>query len=148
VVRLPFLSDGSLGEPELYAEGLTLADGLAFDRAGNLLVVGFGMLWVVNRAGEVEVLSEDPLLDWPANLAFGQGPGFSNRDVYLANFGQMFGNGTDVVRFRYSNPGAPLASAVRSQGRCSQAGILPKRAPLGGGRIRCASAITRRLPRR
>jgi sugar lactone lactonase YvrE len=148
VVRLELRADGSLGAPELYAEGLTLADGIAFDRAGNLLVVGFGMLWVVDRSGAVEVLAEDPLLDFPANLAFGQGPGFRSRDVYLANFGNMFGNGTDVVRFRYSNPGAPLASSAGARAGCSQVGVLPNRVPLGGGPIRCPSPNVRRLPRR
>src|SRR4029078_5767763 len=83
VVRLELEPDGSLGEPELYAEGLTLADGIGFDSAGNLLLVGVGVLWGVDRSGNVAVLSEDPLLDFPSNLAFGQGPGFNRRDVYL-----------------------------------------------------------------
>jgi sugar lactone lactonase YvrE len=148
VVRLELRPDGSLGEPELYATGLTLVDGLAFDRLGNLLVVGFGMLWVVDRSGAVAELTEDPLLDFPANLAFGQGRGFSNRDVYLANFGQMFGNGTDVVRFRYSNPGAPLASGARALTGCSPSGVVARRPPAGGGPIRCAPALNRGLPRR
>jgi sugar lactone lactonase YvrE len=145
VVRLELRPNGSLGEPELFAEGLTLADGLAFDSAGKLLVVGFGMLWVVDRTGNVQVLSDDPLLDFPANLAFGQGWGFNRRDVYLANFGDMFGNGTDVVRFRYSTTGAPLASGAGSRfARCTPPGILP-RAPLAGGQVRCFPAITRRV---
>jgi sugar lactone lactonase YvrE len=113
VVRLPLRGDGVFGEPELFAEGLTLVDGIAFDRAGNLLAVGFDTLWAVDRDGNVEVLSEDPLLDWPSNLAFGQGPGFSSRDLYLANFGPNFGDGMDVVRLRYSISGAPLAAVAR-----------------------------------
>jgi len=147
IVRLELEPDGSLGEPELYAEGLTLADGIGFDSAGNLLVVGFGMLWVVDRSGNVAVLSDDPLLDFPSNLAFGQGPGFNRRDVYLANFGNAFGNGTDVVRFRYSNTGAPLASSPSSRAQCSPSGILRNPQARGGGPIRCVPAIPRRLAR-
>src|SRR5262249_18996351 len=39
VSRLPFTTAGSLGPPEVYATGLPLADGIAFDRPGNLFVV-------------------------------------------------------------------------------------------------------------
>ncbi|MBM4266864.1 MAG: hypothetical protein FJ144_09665 [Deltaproteobacteria bacterium] len=148
IIRMRLLSDGSLGEPELYAEGLPIADGIAFDRAGNLLVVGGGMLLAVTPSREVVELSEDPLLNWPSNLAFGQGPGFDTRDVYLANFGNAFGNGTDVVRFRYSNPGAPLASTLGSGSLCTPSSFLAHRAPIGRGSIRCTPSIPRRLPRR
>jgi sugar lactone lactonase YvrE len=109
VSRLPLMPDGSLGASEIYATGLPLADGIAFDRRGNLLVVGSDVLSVVDaRTRAVTPLSTDPLLDWPANLAFGRRRGFSTRDVYLANFGPTFGDGTTIVRVRYNHGGAPL----------------------------------------
>ncbi len=138
VARFRMFDDGSFGERELYAAGLLLADGLAFDRSGNLLVVGGGQLNVVRRGGEVENLSADPLIKWPANLAFGQGPGWSTRDVYLANFGPNFGDGVDVVKFRYNHRGAPLASAGLSQAKsCSSSSFLRTRTPIRGGAIEC-----------
>ncbi len=42
VSRLPLAGDDTPGSAELYATGLPLADGLAFDAAGNLWVVGTG----------------------------------------------------------------------------------------------------------
>ncbi len=139
VVRFRMYDDGSFGPSESYAAGLLLADGLAFDASGNLLVVGGGQLNVVTRDGLVENLSDDPLLDWPANLAFGQGPGWSTREVYLANFGPNFGDGTDVVRFRYNHRGAPLASeGLEGDGPpCEPSSFLRRRTPLRGGAIDC-----------
>ncbi len=147
VVRYRMYDDGTFGEQELYAEGLLLADGLAFDRSGNLLVVGGGQLNVVRRGGEVENLSDDPLINWAANLAFGQGPGWSTREVYLANFGPNFGDGTDVVKFRYNHRGAALASAgLEKTGTCSTSPFLPTRTPVRGGAIQCPQRRgTRRL---
>lgn len=147
VVRFPMFDDGSFGEMEMYAAGLLLADGLAFDQSGNLLVVGGGQLNVVRRNGEVENLSDDPLIDWPANLAFGQGPGWSTREVYLANFGPNFGDGTDVVSFRYNHRGAPLASAGLdgSDDGCAPNGLVRTRTPIRGGAIVCPKKTIRRL---
>jgi len=109
ISRLPLGRDGSLGPPEVYATGLPIADGMAFDQKGNLMVVGGGKLHVVvARTREVVELAADPPLDFPSNLAFGRGRGFRRRDMYLANFGPMLGDGTTVVRLRASNPGAPL----------------------------------------
>ena len=93
----------------------------------------------MRRTGEVETLFADPPLDWPSNLAFGQGRGFRSRDVYLANFGPTFGDGTEVVKFRYNHRGAPLASAGRREQGCSGR-TLSRRTPLRGGAIACPSA--------
>jgi sugar lactone lactonase YvrE len=110
VSRLPIAPDGSLGAAEVYATGLPVADGLAFDRQGNLLVAGADALWVIEaRTRAVSTLSSDPLLDWPSNVAFGRGPGFRSRDAYLANFGFPLGGGTTLVRLRYNHGGARLA---------------------------------------
>lgn len=147
VVRFRMFDDGSFGEMEPYAEDLLLADGLAFDRSGNLLVVGGGQLNVVRASGEVENLSDDPLINWPANLAFGQGPGWSTREVYLANFGPNFGDGTDVVQFRYNHRGAPLASEGLAGGDegCSSNTFVRQRTPVRGGAIDCPKKRVRRL---
>ncbi|HWP65300.1 MAG TPA: SMP-30/gluconolactonase/LRE family protein [Candidatus Limnocylindria bacterium] len=106
-VRRFFLnSDGTLGASEIYATGLTLADGLAFDRRGNLLVVGAGALSVVDRETRtVTPLTASAPLNWPSNIAFGR-RGTGRRTMFLANFGPMLGDGTDVIAVPYSIRGA------------------------------------------
>ncbi len=148
IVRFRMHDDGSFGEPELYAAGVLLADGLAFDRSGNLLVVGGGQLNAVTRNGKVENLSQNPLINWPANLAFGQGPGWKAREVYLANFGPSFGDGVDVVKFRYNHRGAPLASdgLEAAETSCKHRSLIRSRTPVRGGAIECPRRpIARRL---
>jgi sugar lactone lactonase YvrE len=109
VSRFPLDTADNLGPKEVYATGITLADGLAFDREGNLLAVGGGMLKVIDRdTRAVSTLSSDPLLNWPSNLAFGRHR-FGRRSVYLANFGPGLGDGTTVVRFRFNHCGARLS---------------------------------------
>jgi sugar lactone lactonase YvrE len=109
VVRLPIANDGSLGPIEVYATGLPLADGIAFDRRRNLLVVGAGVLKVIEATTrDVIDVPTDPLSNWPSNLAFGRGKGFKRRDVYMANFGPGLGDGTNVIRFRYNHRGTKL----------------------------------------
>jgi sugar lactone lactonase YvrE len=110
ISRLLMARDGTLGTAEVYATGLPVADGIAFDRADNLYVVGADALSVVDpRTRAVSLLSADPLLDWPANIAFGRSGRFRRRDVYLANFGFPLGTGTTVVRFRTNHSGARLS---------------------------------------
>lgn len=108
VSRLQILSDGTLGPPEEFATGLPVDDGIAFDRAGNLFVVGNDTLFVVDRSGAVSTLSTDPLLNWPSNIAFGRGHGFAKRDLFLANYGAPLGSGTDVLRVHSNHAGARL----------------------------------------
>lgn len=106
VRRLFLNSDGTLGASEVYATGLPLADGLAFDRRGNLLVVGAGILSVVDRETRtVTPLSSVAPLNWPSNLAFGRRRD-SRRTLFLANFGPMLGDGVDVIAVPYSIRGA------------------------------------------
>jgi len=106
VSRVPMADDGSFGAPETYATGMLGADGIAFDRRGNLLVVGFDMMWVVARGTTTGTpLSNDPLLDWPSNAAFGRGRGFARKDVFLVNFGAPLGSGTTIVRVGYNHTG-------------------------------------------
>jgi sugar lactone lactonase YvrE len=109
VSRLALAADGTLGAPAVYATGISLADGIAFDRRGNLLAVGLDQLYVVPRgATAATILSTDPLLNWPSNIAFGQGRGFRRKDMYLANYGIPLGTGTNVLRLGYNHTGAPL----------------------------------------
>lgn len=109
ILRMPIAADGSLGTPVVHGTGVTFADGIAFDRRGNLLATGADTLWLVPRGGGAAVvLSTDPLIEWPANFAFGRGRGFSRRDLYLPNFGLPLGSGTTVIRIPYSQRGAAL----------------------------------------
>ena len=66
-------------------------------------------MWVVDRATRATtVLSTDPLFEWPLHLAFGRGRGFGKKDLFLANFGSALGDGTTVLRVRYTLRGAQL----------------------------------------
>ncbi|MCW5893882.1 MAG: hypothetical protein KIT14_25525 [bacterium] len=107
VVRLPIARDGTLGSATVWGTGIAGADGIAFDRRGNLLAVGADTLWVVpSGGGAAAALSTDPLLDWPASVAFGGGR--FGRDLYLVNFGFPLGSGTTVVRVPYNLRGAKV----------------------------------------
>lgn len=109
VSRLRLNRDGTLGAAEVYANGLPLVDGIAFDRSRNLLAVGFDSLRVVYpRVNFPLTMSDDPLFDWPSNLAFGRGRGFDRRDLYLVNFGPALGNGTTVIKLRFNHTGTKL----------------------------------------
>jgi sugar lactone lactonase YvrE len=109
IIRLPFEGRGQLGGPEVYASGLTLVDGIAFDRPGNLFAVGFDTLWVVDvKTRAVQTFSTDPLLDWPSNLAFGRSAPFGKDVMYLVNFGMALGNGTTAIRIPTNHRGANL----------------------------------------
>jgi sugar lactone lactonase YvrE len=106
VRRLYLNSDATLGASEVYATGLPLADGLAFDRRGNLLVVGAGTLSVVDPVTRIATpLTNAAPLNWPSNLAFGR-RGDGRRTLFLANFGPMLGDGVDVIAVPYSIRGA------------------------------------------
>lgn len=108
ISRMRVNGDGTLGPVEVFATGLAAPDGIAFDRLGNLLVVGGDSLSIVDRRGTVSVLSTDPLLNWPSNIAFGRRRGFSHDDLFLANFGLPLGSGTEILRVDYNHRGARL----------------------------------------
>lgn len=148
IVRYRMFTDGTFGEEEPYADGMFVST-IAFDRAGNLLAAGEDRIVVRHRTGEVEVLSNDPLMDGPANLAFGQGRGFGRREVYVTNYGKTFGQGTEVLRFRYNHPGAPLASTARlTEKTCASEVLATSRAPVRAGVVRCPLGRARLLPAR
>jgi hypothetical protein len=62
--------------------------------------------------GETRVLTTLPshlAFNGPSNVAFGRGRGsFRRIDVFVANFGLGFGDGTSIARFRYNHHGAQL----------------------------------------
>lgn len=108
ISRLRIDNDGTLGTAEVFASGLALIDGIAIDREGNLLAVGNDRLYSVTKTGTVNTLSTDPILNWPASVAFGRGRGFSKRHAYLTNFGLPLGSGTEIVRVVYNHRGGPI----------------------------------------
>jgi len=99
----------NVGLPQLMAGGLPLADGIAFDRGRNLLVAGGGTFRAVPKGTAQPIaMIDDPLLDWPANLVFGRAHGFKRKQVFLANYGPAFGDGTTVVRYLHNHGGMNL----------------------------------------
>ena len=108
VQRLPFTTPGTLGPPEPYASGLTFADGIAFDRPGNLFVVGFDTLSLVDAKTQAVTTFGDPLYDWPSNVAFGTSRPYGKTTMFFANFGPGLGDGTTIVKVPTNHPGARL----------------------------------------
>jgi sugar lactone lactonase YvrE len=109
VQRLPFTTPGSLGPVEPYASGLTFADGIAFDRPGNLFVVGFDTLFIVDVLTQaVTTVPDDPLFDWPSNIAFGRSTPYGKMTMFLANYGPALGDGTTIVKVPTNHTGARL----------------------------------------
>ena len=108
VLRLPILSNGSAGQPEVYAEGLArVPDGLAFDASGNLYVTCYAThnLYRVSPQREVALLAFDPLgtmLACPTNVAFG--PADSDM-LYVANLARWH-----ICRVRVGVRGQKLAN--------------------------------------
>jgi gluconolactonase len=108
VLRLPILSDGSAGQPEVYAEGLArVPDGMAFDSSGNLYVTCYAThnLYRVTPQREVALFAFDPLgttLACPTNIAFG--PGDSDW-MYVANLARWH-----ICRARVGVRGQKLAN--------------------------------------
>ena len=108
VQRLPFTTPGSLGLPEPYASGMPLADGIAFDRPGNLFVVGFDKLFLVDAKTQAVTTFTDPLYDWPSNLAFGTSRPYGKTTMFFANFGPGLGDGTTIVTVPTNHTGGRL----------------------------------------
>lgn len=110
ISRFVMHRDGSFGPLEIYKTGLSLPDGIAFDRRDNLLVVGGGLVSIIDgKTRVVTTLPTHSAFNWPSNLAFGRGRhGFRRTDVFLANFGPALGDGTSIARLRYNHHGARL----------------------------------------
>jgi sugar lactone lactonase YvrE len=74
IVRIPVRADGTAGCPAVFAQSPLLvgADGIAFDRKGNLLVAvnAQDRLALVDPHGAVTSLSQGALLDAPSSIVF------------------------------------------------------------------------------
>ena len=94
-----------------FGNAVTLREGntplYALPRAAKAL--GIDQLFVVDVLTQaVTVVSTDPLLDWPSNIAFGRTTLLGKNVMYLANYGMMLGNGTTIVRVPTNHRGANL----------------------------------------
>jgi len=111
VVRMSQSDQGELTAPEVYASGLGVADGIAFDQRGDLFVASAGQVWVVlpDEAPSAQPFITTGALDGPASLAFGFG---SNRDrsvLWFTNYGlPVLGSGSTVASARVGISGQPL----------------------------------------
>jgi gluconolactonase len=88
VIRIPVLSDGSAGEPEVFVRDIErLPDGLAFDARGNLYVGCYepSRIYRVCPDGEIRLLVDDPdahTLCHPTNCAF------RGTELFTSNLGR------------------------------------------------------------
>ena len=107
VSRMTLSKSDQLGPAEEFATGLPIADGLAFAKQKNLIVVGGGNLDVFEDGVRKLTLTptEEPLFDFPTNVVFGKARGFLKKDLYAVNFGPALGNGTNVIRMRFNHGG-------------------------------------------
>lgn len=91
VHRIAIHEDGSAGEAEIYATGLSrVPDGLVLDVEGNLYVTCYASdnIYRVTPRREIHLLAYDPegtRIARPTNAAFG-GPSFD--DLFVANLGR------------------------------------------------------------
>ncbi len=96
VVRIPVRSDGSAGTPAVWVRDPQLhgADGLQFDTQGDLYVttdgLGNSLARVDPRRSVTTLAGADDGLDYPASIAFGQGP-LDHSELFIADLGQNFG---------------------------------------------------------
>jgi gluconolactonase len=110
VTRLPIRSDGTAGEPEVYASGLArVPDGVVLDAAQNLYVTCYATdcIYRVRADRTVELFAYDPegtILARPTNAVF-NGP--SCTDLFVANLGRWH-----ITRIPIDTPGPPLATQL------------------------------------
>jgi gluconolactonase len=100
IVRLELDRFGQAAtDPEVYASGVGLPDGIAFDEQGNLWVAGDGVIIVIT-AGDLNFVpyGTTGAIDYPASLAFLISPdnGRPENTLYFTNYGFPLGSGTTV----------------------------------------------------
>lgn len=111
VWRMPLLCDGSVSKAGQFitSNGPSGPDGLAMDEAGRLLVAnpGLGVVWVLDRLAEPEVVLRGPRGASLTNLAFG---GADRQTLYCTDstHGQ-------VLMARMDVPGTRLHAGASSQ---------------------------------
>jgi sugar lactone lactonase YvrE len=111
VVRLDIDRFGGATDPEVYASGIGLPDGIAFDQAGNLFVAGDGIITVVTADPDREIIAYGTTgaLDYPASLAYLITPnGKPENTLYFTNYGFPLGSGTSVGSIFVGIRGLPL----------------------------------------
>ena len=105
VWRMPLQPDGSVSKAGQFftSYGPSGPDGLAMDEAGNLLVAnpGLGIVWVLNRFAEPELVIRGPRGASLTNVAFG---GEGRRTLYCTD-----STHGAVLAARMEVPGAALA---------------------------------------
>ena len=92
IIKIPFSQDGSAGVATTFAEDLALlggADGIAFDREGNLYVALLTQdrVVVVSRDGIITTVVEGPPLQNPAVVRFGVDD--TEDSLYITNFAML-----------------------------------------------------------
>jgi len=104
VWRGPLMADGSIVKVGQFftSYGPSGPDGLAMDRAGNLVVAnpGLGYAWLVNKRGEPIVVVKSPRGLSLTNIAFG---GADNQTLYCTESGSG-----SILTARMPEPGMPL----------------------------------------
>jgi len=114
VFRFSIHADGSLGSPELFADGCgRLPDGLVLDAEGNLYVCCYASdeIWRITPSGKKALFAWDRWaikLGSPTNLAFG-GKNFD--ELYVANLAR-----TTITRAKINRKGQPLANQKGTSG--------------------------------
>jgi sugar lactone lactonase YvrE len=111
IVRVPVLQDRSAGEPELYATGAFVPDGIALDVHGNVYICdpAFNRILRLDRSdGTLTVVADGADgLAGPASIAFGTGAG-NKQSVYVTSFNWLTGVPADIVKVDVGVPGLPL----------------------------------------
>jgi hypothetical protein len=102
--------------PEVYASGVGLPDGIAFDEQGNLYVAGDGVIIVIT-AGDRNFVSYGTTgaIDYPASLAFLISPdnGRPENTLYFTNYGFPLGTGTTAASIFTGIRGLQLNAPIR-----------------------------------
>jgi gluconolactonase len=103
LVAYPVLPDGSIGDGEVFAEGVVRSsDGMAVDCAGNLYTTSGQSVIIVDPAGVEVARIVVPDVQSVTNVAFG-GP--ESKTIYLTTLGS--GSRVGLFRLTAAVPGMP-----------------------------------------